>query len=151
MAAAGLSLAAVFALLYVGAAPERAARRSVIPPVSDRFDAEIPMPPSAEALPRFGQFVEVDELPVVLVRVAPEIPAIARQAIARQGMAGGTVTVQALVDKAGLVRDVRVVKSVPLLDDAAEAAVLRWRFRSARMHGSAVAVWVSVPVRFGLR
>ena len=62
----------------------------------------------------------------------------------------GTVIVQALVGKDGKVKDTKVVKSVPVLDDAAVAAVKRWVFKPALSNNKPVAVWVAVPVKFTL-
>jgi TonB family protein len=102
--------------------------------------------PSDSDLPRFGEYVYVEELPAATHRVPPEYPTDAR----RQGI-DGTVMVQALVGKDGLVKDTRIVKSIPLLDSAATAAVRRWVFKPALADNVPVAVWVAVPVRFTLR
>jgi protein TonB len=99
-----------------------------------------------DELPAFGEFVYVEELPEAITRVAPDYPDIARQS----GMEG-TVMVQALVGKDGKVKDVRVVKSVPVLDEAAVKAVRQWVFKPALSNNKPVAVWVAVPVRFTLR
>jgi len=40
---------------------------------------------------------------------------------------------------------------VASLDDAAAAAVRRWRFRPARRNGTPVRATVQVPVRFALK
>ena len=62
----------------------------------------------------------------------------------------GTVLVQALVGKDGKVHDVRVQKSIPMLDASAIAAVKQWVFKPALSNNKPVAVWVAVPVRFRL-
>ncbi len=106
-------------------------------------------PKSADAaagpLPRFGEYVYVEVLPEVTHRVEPEYPHLAKQA----GVSG-LVMVQALVDRDGLVKDVRIVKSIPMLDEAAARAVRAWTFRPARAKGRPIAVWVAVPVNFRL-
>jgi protein TonB len=99
-----------------------------------------------DELPAFGEFVYVEELPEAITKVSPDYPDIARQS----GMEG-TVMVQALVGKDGRVKDVRVVKSVPVLDEAAVKAVRQWVFKPALSNNKPVAVWVAVPVRFTLR
>jgi protein TonB len=101
--------------------------------------------PSGDELPKFGEFVYVEELPEAITRVPPEYPEIARAS----GMEG-TVMLQALVGKDGKVKDVRVVKSIPVLDDAAVKAVKGWVFKPALSNNKPVAVWVAVPVRFTL-
>ncbi|MGH7727152.1 MAG: TonB family protein [Candidatus Eiseniibacteriota bacterium] len=107
-------------------------------------DSLVIAPPSDE-LPGFGEYVYVEELPEAITRVSPEYPDIARQSNME-----GTVVVQALVGKDGKVKDTRVVKSVPVLDDAAVSAVKRWVFKPALSNNKPVAVWVAVPVKFSL-
>ena len=107
-------------------------------------DSVVIAPPSDE-LPAFGEFVYVEELPEAITRVPPDYPEIARASGTE-----GTVMVQALVGKDGKVKDVRVVKSVPVLDDAAVKAVKQWVFKPALSNNKPVAVWVAVPVRFSL-
>ena len=102
-------------------------------------------PPSEEELPKFGEYVYVEELPEAVTKVSPQYPDIAREA----GV-DGQVMVQALVGKDGKVKDVRVVKSIPMLDAAAIAAVKQWVFKPALSNNKPVAVWVAVPVKFSL-
>jgi len=91
----------------------------------------------------FGNDVYVEELPVAINRVAPRYPEEAR----RKGV-DGTVMVEAHVLEDGSVGDVRVVKSVPLLDEAAVDCVRQWEFKPALASGKRVATWVAVPIRF---
>ncbi|HKQ59379.1 MAG TPA: energy transducer TonB [Candidatus Eisenbacteria bacterium] len=101
-----------------------------------------PPPPPAtdpDRLPALGDYVYVEELPEALTKVKPVTNPTTPQ---------GTVLVQALVGADGKVKDTRVVKSVPGLDDAAVAAVRQWVFKPAMTKGKPVAVWVAVPVRF---
>jgi len=100
-----------------------------------------PSPPGE--VPGFGDY-SVAELPEPIKKVAPVWPDEAR----RQGVTG-TVMVQALVGKDGLVKDARVVKSIPPLDEAAVECVRQWVFKPARVHDAPVAVWVAIPVKFG--
>lgn len=100
---------------------------------------------TAGDLPAFGDYVYVEELPEKIENVAPVYPQIAREAGVE-----GTVMVQALVDKTGRVVDTRVVKSIPMLDQAAVECVRRWRFKPALSNGRPVAIWVGCPVRFAL-
>jgi len=103
-------------------------------------------PPEVEELPKFGDFVYVEELPEAVTRVQPAYPEVAREANLE-----GTVLVQALVGKDGRVRDIRVVQSIPMLDEAAVAAVKKWVFKPALSQNRPVAVWVAIPVRFQLQ
>ena len=102
-------------------------------------------PPSEEELPKFGDYVYVEELPEAITKVPPAYPDLAREA----GV-DGTVLVQALVGKDGKVKDTKVVKSIAMLDAAAEQAVRQWVFKPALSNNKPVAVWVAVPVKFTL-
>jgi len=102
-------------------------------------------PPTDEELPKFGEYVYVEELPEAIHKEAPQYPDLAREA-----SVDGTVMVQALVGKDGKVKDTRVVKSIPMLDAAATAAVRQWVFKPALSNNKPVAVWVAVPVKFTL-
>lgn len=116
------------------------------PGVAETGDGnQIVVAPSDDALPAFGDYVYVEELPEAVTRVPPSYPDLAREA----GV-DGTVMVQALVGKDGNVKDVRVVKSIPMLDEAAKSAVRRWVFKPALSNNKPVAVWVGVPVKFSL-
>src|SRR5207247_541806 len=99
--------------------------------------------PTEEELPKFGEYVYVEELPEAITKVPPQYPDIAREA----GV-DGTVLVQALVGKDGKVKDVRIQKPIPMLNEAAIAAVKQWVFKPALSNNKPVAVWVAVPVRF---
>jgi protein TonB len=94
--------------------------------------------PNLEGFPELGTSVQVDELPEVLTKVEPVPPA--------DFSGEATVIVQALVDTEGRVRDARVVKSVPALDQAAVAAVRQWVFQPAKRQGQPVATWVACPL-----
>ncbi len=114
-------------------------------PVGDG-DNIVVAPPEEDALPGFGEYVYTDELPEKITHVQPVYPDIAREA----GV-DGTVMVQALVGKDGRVKEARVVKSIPMLDAAALAAVKGWVFKPALSNNKPVAVWVGCPVKFSLR
>ena len=77
--------------------------------------------------------------------VAPLYPPIAQQA-----KISGVVIVEALIAEDGSVRDVKVLKSVPLLDAAASDAVRQWRFTPTLLNGVPVQVIMSVTVTFTL-
>jgi protein TonB len=98
-----------------------------------------------DSLPAFGDYVFVDELPEPLHRVLPIYPLPAIQAGVE-----GTVFVQALVCATGQLIETRVVRSIPMLDAAAEDAVREWVFAPALANGEPVAVWVGIPVKFSL-
>ena len=104
------------------------------------------VPPTGEEIPKFGEYVYVEELPECVTAAQPVYPADAMQAGVQ-----GRVVVQVLVGKDGLVKDARIVSSIPMLDAAALTAVRNYRFTPARSKGQPVAVWVAVPVKFALR
>src|SRR6266508_706934 len=89
-----------------------------------------PPPPSSrpgvDSLPRFGEVVDVEVPPEPIQRVYAAYPDLARQTGIQ-----GTVVVSALVRVDGTVADVRVTKSIRLLDDAVTDAVRQWRFKLA--------------------
>ena len=86
--------------------------------------------------------------PELVDRVLPEYPRLARQ----RGLEG-QVVLEVVLDQSGRVEDeIRVLRSLPLLDAAAIAAVKRWRFRPARdREGRPMRVVMEIPVRFVLR
>ena len=112
----------------------------------DKGAAIVVAPQSDEELPKYGEYVYVEELPEAITKVNPQYPDIAREA-----SVDGTVMVQALVGRDGRVKDTRVVKSIPMLDAAAVAAVRQWVFKPALSNNKPVAVWVAVPLKFTLR
>ena len=115
------------------------------PGVATGGDNIVVAPPSEDELPKYGEYVYVEELPEAVTKVPPVYPDLAREA----GV-DGTVLVQALVGKDGKVKDTRVVKSIPMLDASAVAAVTQWVFKPALSNNKPVAVWVAVPVKFTL-
>lgn len=76
---------------------------------------------------------------------APLYPAAARSAGVR-----GIVIIEATVDTQGAVVDTRVLRSVPMLDEAALSAVRQWRYEPARLNGAPTAVLITVTVNFTL-
>ena len=71
-----------------------------------------------------------------------------QQAIARAAGVEGTVTIAAVVDASGQVTGTSVVRSVPLLNQAALDAVKEWQFEPQRVGGRAVPTMVTVNVNF---
>lgn len=84
--------------------------------------------------------------PIILERVAPEYPAIARDA----GV-DGTVKLDLLVCRHGRVVQTRVTKSIPMLDAAAVTCVEQWTFEPGRDSSRTADCWVvETPVKFTL-
>ena len=106
-----------------------------------------PPPPSPPAAPREPVRVGGSVIaPAKVFDVPPAYPVIARSA----GLEG-IVILQATIDLDGRVDDVQVLRSIPLLDEAAVAAVRQWRYTPTRLNGQPVAVVMTVTVSFRLR
>jgi protein TonB len=78
--------------------------------------------------------------------VPPAYPDIARIAHVE-----GTVVLEATIDEWGVVKNVVVRQSVPLLDKAAIDAVSKWRYAPTRLNGQPIAIVMRVTVTFRLR
>jgi TonB family protein len=75
--------------------------------------------------------------------VRPVYPPIARQA----GIAG-VVIIETKVGADGFIEDARVLRSIPLLDEAALDAVKQWQFEPPLVNGQPTAVTMTVTVNF---
>lgn len=104
-----------------------------------------PPPPPVDTPPAKVRVGEVRQ-PVKIHDVAPLYPAIAQSARVQ-----GIVIIQATIGVDGQVIDASVLRSVPLLDEAALAAVRQWRYTPTRLNGAPVAVVMTVTVNFTLR
>lgn len=71
--------------------------------------------------------------------------------IAMRARMTGIVVLEATIGESGKVTGVRVLRSVPLLDQAAVDAVRQWEFTPTRLNGVAVPVVMTVTVNFTLR
>jgi protein TonB len=70
---------------------------------------------------------------------------------ARKTRMQGVVILEAIITAEGTVANVKVLKSVnPLLDAAAERAVSQWIYKPATLNGRAVSVYLTVTVNFQL-
>jgi protein TonB len=87
--------------------------------------------------------MDYDRPPRLLRQTKPEYP---QDAFVRK--IEGVVVVEILIDATGRVARVRVVRSVPLLDAAALAAVRQWVFEPAIKKGRPVATVAVAPVSF---
>jgi protein TonB len=101
----------------------------------------IPAPPP-QAPVRPGGVIRA---PQKVHHVAPEYPAIARLA-----HVSGVVILEALIREDGSVSEVKVLRSVPLLDAPAVDAVRQWRFTPTLLNGVPVQVVMTVTVSFAL-
>ncbi len=72
--------------------------------------------------------------------------------IARKARIQGVVIIEAIIDKQGLVTNVKILKTLPMgLDTAAADAVKKWRFKPATLNGKPVAVIYNLTVNFRLQ
>jgi protein TonB len=85
------------------------------------------------------------EAPVLILKVQPEYPEIARAAHRE-----GNVILQAVIGADGHVESVSVLRSEPLFDKSAIKAVSQWVYRPARLRGLPVKVFFTVYVEFRL-
>ena len=81
--------------------------------------------------------------PVKVKNVPPVYPAIAQTA-----RVSGAVTIEATIGEDGKVIDAKVVRSVPMLDQAALDAVRQWEYQPTLLNGVPVPVLVTVTVNF---
>src|SRR5262245_9298253 len=81
--------------------------------------------------------------PQRLVNIAPIYPTIALQ-IHKEGI----VIIDATIDEQGNVIETRILRSIPLLDEAALAAVRQWKFSPTLLNGIPVPIVMTVTVNF---
>jgi periplasmic protein TonB len=105
-----------------------------------------PLPPPAPEARRILRVGSVVAPPRKIVDVAPAYPRLAAQA----GVSG-VVVLEAVIAEDGSVRDLKVLRSVPLLDQAALDAVRQWRYSPTTLGGVPVSVVMTVTVNFALR
>jgi len=77
--------------------------------------------------------------------LAPSYPNIAKQARVQ-----GVVILEAIIDPAGNVTNVRVLRSIPLLDKAAVEAVKQWKYEPTMLNNVPVPIVMTVTVNFAL-
>jgi protein TonB len=136
-------------------------RHSVGPPPSGApFDPALvgdsrlvtPAPPGPPSMPepkpaaqtlRVGQGVRE---PKRIAGVSPEYPALARSARVQ-----GSVILEAVINEHGAIERMKVLKSIPLLDGAAVAAVKDWRYTPTLLNGAPVSVLMTITVNFSLQ
>jgi len=106
---------------------------------------QAPPPPPEEDEP-IVEFYALSEKPEVIKRVEPKYPDLARKA----GIEG-MVVVKVLIGTKGNVEKVEVVKSHPMLDDAAVAAAKQFKFKPGKQRDRYVKVWMTIPFTFKLK
>ena len=117
-------------------------------PIGLSIDAPPPPPPPAPPDPprpttvRAGGTIREPRKLVDVAAVYPEI--------ARLSRVEGTVILEATIDERGMVMGARVLRSHPLLDAAALAALKQWRYTPTLLNGVPVRVLMTVTFHFSL-
>lgn len=158
------TLATAYLRILLGArAPGQAALRDGVPPPPPPPPPAVPEPPlepdprgasTVREVPPAGGIAPPRVLraggtikePRKIKDVRPVYPDIAYQARVE-----GDVVLECTMGTDGTVSDVKVVKGIPLLDQAAIDAVSQWVYEPVRMDGAPVAVIMTVTVGFRLK
>jgi len=82
-------------------------------------------------------------IPRRIVDVRPVLPAVAEQAGIR-----GVVILEIVIETDGSIRDAKVLRSIPLLDQPALDAARQWRYDVTQLNGRPVPVIMTVTVAF---
>ena len=104
---------------------------------------DAPPPPPKSKPVRVGGNIKA---PRKVKDAAPNYPDIAKQARVQ-----GIVILEAIIDPAGNVTNVRVLRSIPLLDQSAIAAVKQWKYEPTMLNGVPVPIVMTVTVNFALQ
>lgn len=145
--------------------PDSEAPEDVVIPTQDQLSSMVPDAPVLDLaqvgvnidvesvmddlLPPHGTFTPVEEMPFQIRVVTAKYPPLAQRA----GIEG-TVWIDALVDKEGKVRDVKIVKQAEAnagFEEAAVEAAYQCVWKPAISNGQPVAVWVTYKVTFKLK
>ena len=102
-----------------------------------------PPPPPPSAPVRVGGNIKA---PTKTQDVKPVYPPIAQSARVQ-----GVVIIEATIGADGRVKDAKVLRSIPLLDQAALDAVKQWQFTPTLLNGVPVPVIMTVTVNFTLQ
>jgi protein TonB len=105
------------------------------------------LPPAPPPPPRTPRRIGGElQAPALIHRVEPDYPGVAISA-----KVTGTVILEATVDESGAVTDLKVLRSIALLDRAAIKAVKQWRYEPFLLNGIAAPFILTVTVTFSLR
>ena len=86
------------------------------------------------------------KVPAKIQHVSPVYPQEAQDA-----RVSGIVIIEATINVEGSVDTAKVLKSIPMLDQAAVDAVKQWRFTPTVLNGAPVPVIMTVTVNFTLQ
>jgi TonB family protein len=110
-----------------------------------------PPPPSTQATSRTVWTADAIRVgqnitpPTKVKHVNPVYPPLAQSAKVQ-----GVVIIEALIGPDGTVADARVLRSIPLLDQAALDAVRQWEFTPTLLNGQPVPIIMTMTVQFAL-
>ena len=149
MLMAGAAAAILIVLMNSGAF-------SPVPPIRDtppESEAVVATPgperrdmPADEPVERAVRVGGQIKAPTKTRNVQPIYPLIAQSARVQ-----GVVIIEATIDPGGKVANTRVLRSIPLLDQAALDAVRKWEYEPTMLNGVAVPLIMTVTVNFTLR
>lgn len=114
----------------------------------DTKDESLFTPPPEAALapaPRLVNISAAVATGMLLQKVVPEYPLAAKDAHIT-----GTVVLEAIIDKEGHIRNLKVLSGPDALQGAAQAAVQQWRYRPYLLNGLPVEVRTNINVIFTL-
>ncbi|MFQ6617473.1 MAG: energy transducer TonB [Fidelibacterota bacterium] len=124
---------------------------TIEPTTIDEFKPlEAPPPPEQSG---YIKFIAYDEPPEPIGGYAAIQRNIKYPEIAQEAGIEGTVIVHAFINKNGIVTETRILKGIPKtgLDEAAQAAIKKTKFKPAKQRDRPVGVWISIPVIFRLK
>ena len=101
------------------------------------------LPPPVRAPVRVGGVIAA---PTRIKDALPVYPSLALSVKAQ-----GDVIIEATIGPDGKVQNAKVLRSVPLLDQAAVAAVMAWEYTPTLLNGQPVPIIMTVTVRFRLQ
>jgi TonB family protein len=139
----------------IAAQKERQAAAGGAPPPLQPGAPEPPPPPFTG----FSEPFEDTAARLTPVRVGGNIPQPTKThdvkpvypAEAQSARVQGVVIVEAIIDPSGSIANARVLRSIPLLDQAALGAVSQWRFTPTELNGQRVGVLMTVTVNFTIQ
>jgi len=101
-----------------------------------------PPPPPPQAPVRVGGDIKE---PKKIKDAKPVYPPLAQTA-----KISGIVIIEAIIAKDGSIRDAKILRGMPMLNDAALEAVRQWRYTPTTLNGVPVEVVMTVTVNFTL-
>mgnify|MGYP002639551434 CR=1 FL=1 len=115
------------------------------------FDYLAPPPTIAPDIPLNP--ADVSDMPVPIGGYNSIMKRVVYPEIAREAGIEGTVTIEAVIGKNGLIREAKILRGIPKtgLDEAALAAVLETKFHPALQMGRPVPVRMAIPIKFRLK